>query len=307
MRLIKVNVPEGQGIKIVEIAHKAGIKEVSLHKAELFKENEPKKTLDVVELQASTPLIKTFVDSLLEAPFFDPADYTFAVREPRSIVSSEKVKELTKPIVLPDTDVYEELWQFSQITFSFVARTLIASMLLGYGMVKLNILAIIAGLIFLPYVHQMLSVSFGLSTREWGLFFQGLKALFLATVLIILSGMIDALILKEPVAYQQFGSPLSGFLIAIIIGIAASLASADDSGRREMIGLALTSQTTIFPAWFGLSLVSGFPEYEKISSNILSYFINMLTIVLSSSITYRFLGMGRKPLKKFLEKHASRK
>ncbi|MDP4174419.1 MAG: hypothetical protein Q8933_10650 [Bacteroidota bacterium] len=77
--------------------------------------------------------------------------------------------------------------------------------------------------------------------------------------------------------------------------------------NREMIGLALTSQTTIFPAWFGISLVTGFPEYEKISSDILSHFINMLTIVLSLALTYRFLGMGRKPLKKLLEKRAAKK
>lgn len=85
----------------------------------------------------------------MAAPFFDAEKYSIHVRQPRSIVSREKPPELTRPLVEPTIDIFEELWQFSHVTFGFVGRVLIAAMLLAYGMIQQQLTGRGAGLIIL--------------------------------------------------------------------------------------------------------------------------------------------------------------
>lgn len=75
MRLVKVSAPEGQGIKVIEIAHKAGIKEAVLQKVEVYSSEGEKKVKEVIDLQNSTPKVKSFIDQLMASPFFNPEDY----------------------------------------------------------------------------------------------------------------------------------------------------------------------------------------------------------------------------------------
>jgi len=70
---------------------------------------------------------------------------------------------------------------------------------------------------------------------------------------------------NPPLQYNEHNSLVVGFLISLAVGIAAGLASADDVGRREMIGLAATAQMAILPVWFGISLVFGFPAADTSS------------------------------------------
>lgn len=79
----------------------------------------------------------------------------------------------------------------------------------------------------------------------------------MSTVLIFVAGACVALLTKPPIEFELKGSPLSGSVLAAIIGAAAALGSIDDAGRRELIGLAATAHISIYPAWFGLQMVFG--------------------------------------------------
>lgn len=235
----------------------------------------------------------------MAAPFYDPKEYAFSVWHPRSVVAGDHPAKETRPIVVPTTDVFEELWQFSHVTVSFVGRVFLSSLLVAYGMIEMFLPVMIAGLLFLPYHHQMLSIGLGAWTREWRLALQGLYALVVGTILVTAAGASVALLTEPPLRFQEFSSPLSGFLIAAVIGVAAGLASADDAGRRELIGLAATAHLAVLPAWLGISMVFGFPERAVVLERLAAFGISVLTLTLAAGCTYGLLGMRGKAVRRF--------
>lgn len=304
MRFVTVKAPEGQGTSVARLALDAGAAQVALHQVLLHKLNEAPSVQDVVDVETATPIAKRFVETLLTAPFYDPSTYAISSWHPRTVITHERPEQETRPIVVPSADVFEELWQFSHVTFSFIGRVLVAAALLAYGMIEEHLPLMIAGLLFLPYHHQMLSMGFGVQTREWRLLRQGTLALLASTALIVLAGACVAVLSEPPLRFDQFGSLLSGFVIALVVGIAAALASADDAGRRELIGLAATAHITILPAWFGISLVFGFPEAATVGERLLSFGISVGTLIIAASATYALLGMRGEGLRRFAKRTA---
>lgn len=277
------------GERVAEIAFAAGIKEVSVQSGVSLGADGSRQAKDYVDIQTSTPKGKRFLDELLAADFYDREEFSIAVRQPRAIVSAESVSELTKPLVEPATDIFEELWQFSHITTGFVGRIFLAGCLLAYGLIHQKTLLIIAGLLFLPILPTLLAIGFGGWTRQWKLSAQGLLAFLVAAALLALSGVAVAAVSSPPLKYDDFNTLAVGFLISVAVGAAAVLANIDDVGRREMIGLAATAQIAIVPVWFGICAVFGFPTTtpeSEIANRALSFPLNVLTIIASSLVVY---------------------
>ena len=301
MRLVRVKAPEGQGAEVARLAFEAGVPQVTVHQQQSLKADLQSETKDVVDVETATPTAKAFVDALMAAPFFDPKDYSIAIRQPRSIISREKPWEVTWPVVEPSADIFEELWQFSHVTFGFVGRVMIAAALLAYGMIEHKMLIMIAGLLFLPLLPLLLAMGFGLWTRQWRLAGQGLFALLVATALLVGGGALVAAVTNPPLRYNEHNTLLTGFLISLGVGVAAGLATADDVGRREMIGLAATAQLAILPVWFGISFVFGFPAMDTAtpSERAVAFAVNLGTIVAAALVTYAALGMRGAALRHF--------
>ncbi len=293
MRLVKVKAPQGKAGEVAEIAFSIGLEKVAVHETRLLRAHRAESTEEVIEVEASTPMAKAFIDALMSAPFFNRNEYSIAVRQPRSIINHQKLSEITWPLVEPSVDICEELWQFSQITPGSVGRILIGSGLLAFGLIKYNLLFMIAGLLFIPLLPLMLAVGFGLWTRHFRLAIQGAIASAVATILLIGGGVAVALMVNPPLRYNESNSLVTGLLISLAVGVAAGLATADDVGRREMIGLAATAQVAILPVWFGICFVFGFPALEGTppGRRALSFMLNVLTIVIASFVIYGILGM----------------
>ena len=291
MRLVKVSAPEGSGEQVAQVAFAAGIAQVTTQQQEVRRANGERETRDVIDVQTATPKAKAYLDALMAAPFFDGEKYSIDVRQPRSIVAREKPPKLTRPLVEPTVDIFEELWQFSLVTYGFVGRVFIAGMLLAYGMIQHQLLIMIGGLLFLPLLPLLLAIGFGLWTRQWRLAAQGLFAFLVA------------LVTTPPLQYNQHNGLLVSFLISLGVGIAAGLATADDVGRREMIGLAATAQMAILPVWFGICFVFGFPVLDTTSpaQHALTFGVNALTIIVAALCTYALLGMRGDSLRHFTQ------
>lgn len=306
MRLIKVLTPdENASAKVAEIAFASGIREVSISKLETRSADGTSEAKEAVDIQTSTPKAKKFVDALLEADFYDAEKFTVNTRQPRSIISKENLSELTYPLVEPPTDLLEELWQFSHPTKGFCGRVFIAACLLSFGLIHGQILIIIAGLLFLPLLPLLISIGFGSWTRQWKLVTQAAISFFIAIVLLICGGAIIAVFSQPPIKFDDFNSALAGFLISLAVGIAAALASTDDAGKRELIGLAATAQIAIIPAWFGVCFVFGFPATtgeKEITTRALMFFVNVATIIAASLATYILLGATNRSLAKVKSK-----
>jgi len=297
MRQITITAPQGSASDVAKIAFAVGISEVSISEKRILNAGGSETIKDSIEMDVGTPKAKAFMDEFTRAPFFDVENFSIAVRQPRALVSRDKLSTLARPLVEPSIDLFEELWQFSQVTYGFVGRILIGALLLAYGLVEYKLLFMIAGLLFIPLLPLMLSVGFGLWTRQWRLVAQGLFSLVVALCLLVIGGLIIALLTNPPVHYSDFNSLPTGFLISFAVGIAAGLATADDVGRREMIGLAATAQIAIIPAWLGLCLVLGFPALGGTppQRRVLALLLNIIAIVIAALGTYaaiRVKGAG---------------
>ena len=308
MRLVKVKAPEGKGREIAQIAFEAGISQVTVSQDEILKADGSSEKRDAVDVQTSTDKAKAFVDSVMAASFFNTRACSIDIRQPRSIVSGEKPARLTWPLAEPTVDIFEELWQFSQVTPGFLGRFLIASMLLAYGLIEYNLLLIIAGLLFMPLLPPLLAIGFGFWTKQFRLAAQGLMAFLVATALLITGGAIVALMTDPPLRYNEFSSLLTGLLISLAVGVAGGLATVDDVGRREMIGLAATAQIAIIPVWFGVSFIFGFPGVDegKPSLRALSFLINSVTIIVAALLTYALVRMRGDALRGFTKEAEKR-
>ena len=303
MRQITITAPQGTAQEIAKIAFAVGISEVTIGEKRILGASGSEVVKDSIEMDVGTPLAKAFMDELTSKPFFARDTFSVAVRQPRSIVSSERLSILTRPLVEPSVDVFEELWQFSQVTYGFVGRILIGALLLAYGLVEYQLLLIIAGLLFIPMLPLMLSVGFGLRTKQWRLAAQGIFSLAVALGLLTLGGLTIGFLTNPPVRYAEFNPLETSLLISCAVGVAAGLATVDDAGRREMIGLAATAQIAIIPAWIGLCLILGFPSSQTAPAKhrLIALVSNVGAMVIASFITYTLLGVKASALKCFNE------
>ena len=301
MRQVTVIAPEGKGADIAKIAFAAGISGVSISSVRVLKANGSEAINDHVEIETATHLAKAFAEELTSRPFFDREHYTVTLRQPRAIVSSQDVRSLTRPLVEPTMDLFQELWQFNQVTYGFVGRIYLGALLLAFGIIEYQLLFIIAGLLFIPLLPSMLAIGFSIWTRQWRLLGQSCLALSVAIALLMAGGVTVALVTNPPVKFNESNSLLVGICIALVVGVAGGLATADDVGRREMIGLAATAQVAIIPVWFGACLVLGFPAANPSppGRRAIGLVANIATIAVAALVTYAVLRMRGDSLSVF--------
>ena len=301
MRQVTISAPEGKAADIAKIAFSAGISDVSVGSVRVLKADGSETVNDHLEIETATHLAKAFVEELIARPFFNGEEYSITTRQPRSVISNQDVRSLTRPLVEPTTDLFQELWQFSQVTFGFIGRIYLGALLLAFGIIEYQLLFIIAGLLFIPLLPMMVGIGFSLWTRQWQLLGQCVFGLVVALALLLAGGVTVAWLTDPPLQYLESNSILVGVLISMVVGVAAGLATADDVGRREMIGLAATAQVAIIPVWFGVCLVFGFPAANPTppKQRALSLLANIATIAIASFLTYAALRMRGDVLRVF--------
>jgi uncharacterized membrane protein len=202
-------------------------------------------------------------------------------------------------MIEPALDVLEDLWQLSHVTPSYIGRAAGAAVLMAYGMFENSAISIVVAALFLPFLSQILAVSFGLWVRDPGLAKQGVFALCVSSMLSTATGVLVALFHPGPLMFDDFKTPLVSLGISSIIGITAGLASADDTGRRYLIGVAAAVQYAVFPVWIGICMVRGFPDTHVITERISSFGINLVTIVVMSVFVYAWTGMRKEDIRRF--------
>ena len=302
MRLVTIRAPKGQGQQVAEIAFQSEIAQVGHHEAKALLPNKTAIVQDVIQVETATPKAKKFIEALMDAPFYNPDTFSFTVRHPESVYASEPPEKETYPIIRPTTDVYEELWQFTKITPSLLGRVFLSSLLLAFGMREGYMPLIIAGLLFLPYHHHMLSMALGGSIREWKFFRQGLYAFLISTFCIVVAGICIGWLMEPSIKFTQFSSkPLYSFLLSLTIGIAAGLGSIDDAGRRELIGLAATAHISVYPAWFGMKFIFGFDPSDKPMEYLWIFLMDVTTLTLFAAITFKIAKMRGEGIRRFIK------
>lgn len=303
MKLVTVHAPRGDGQKVVNLAIDSEISEVAISEATVFNKEKESLPISIVHIQSSTPRVKSFIESLMQAPFYNPDTFAFTIKHPESIFGTELPKEETNPIIRPTTDVYEELWQFVQITTSLVGRVFLSAFLVAYGMKEGFMPLIIAGLLFLPYHHHLLGIALGAGLKEWRFTRQALMSFLLSTLLIIGGGAVMGLLSEPGIQWTAFSesSVMFSFIISLSIGIAAGLAAVDDGGRRELIGLAATAHLAVYPVWFGLKFIYGFEPSDEPWHFLWVFLMDLFTITFFAAATFKIMQMKGKGIRNFIK------
>jgi hypothetical protein len=289
MHEIRATIPPDCVSEAARLAHAVGVEAVAV--TEVFIHG-PNQNRSVVSIETSTPRARAFVDAILTSPKFSAIEYTLTSRELRAIVSKDSIGELTQPMREPFPDVIQDLWQLSHITPSYLGRAAGGAILLATGIVENSPIAIVVAALILPFLSQVLAISFGIWSRDARLRRQGVLAILTSTALALAAGAAVAWIEGGPIRFHDFKDPLPSFCISAVIGIAAGLSSADDAGRRYLIGVAAAVQFAIFPVWFGAALILGIHD-SGIATKLLTFAINLVTISGTAALSYAILHLRK--------------
>ena len=278
MHEIRATLPAEHVGTAARLAQEAGISSVAVSDVYLHGREE---RLKIVSVETSTPRARAFVDALLSSASLTGVDYSLTSRELRAIVSGDDILDLTRPMSEPFPDVIQDLWQLSHLTVSYIARAAAGAVLLATGILDDNPVAIVVAALFLPFLAEVLAISFGLWSRDRRLVFRGMRAVAVSTTLAFAAGALVAAIQGGPIHFTAFKNPLASFAVSAVIGITAGLSNADDTGRRYLIGVAAAVQLAIFPVWLGAASIIGTPG-GVVWTRLESFLINLVTISLAA-------------------------
>jgi hypothetical protein len=301
MRGVKIAVPADKVENTLDLAFSLGIESATVHEADSITRDHCRRKKTIIEIDTSTPKGKRLTEAFIDAPFFDQEDCFISTRQRRSIVSSAGLSDITQPWVEPGIDICQELWQFNHLTLSLVLRTIVAGGLIAFGLINDQTLILISGILFLPTLPMVLAIGFGSWLRQWRLVMAALRTFGVCIGLLVLSSAVVALASNGPVKYNEFASLPVSALMSVGVGIAAALASSDDAGRRELIGLAATAQIAIVPCWLGAVLILGpsaTGSENEAAFRLLGFAMNIGIIIISSTATYILLGTISPALKR---------
>jgi len=190
-------------------------------------------------------------------------------------------------------EVFQDLWQLNHLTPSFLVRAVAAAVLLGYGMLRADPVSIVVAALFLPFMQQVLGLAFGAWAADWKLVAQSGAALVVSAAISILAGMALAVALGGPLQFDGFKGPLFSAVMSLVIGAAAGCSTADDTGRRYLIGVAAAAQSGVFAVWIGFALVLGFPDRETTVARLFTLPLNICVIGVAACASYALMGLRR--------------
>ena len=246
-------------------------------------------------VETSTPNARAFVERFMNSETLSRCDHTLTSREIRSIIGrpAPSMDTLTRPMSEPLPDIVQDLWQLSHLTPSYIGRATAGAVLLADGLIHNSSISIVVGALVLPFLSQILAVSFGLWAREYRLAVHGLRALLVSTALAFAAGASVAWIEGGPLLFNAFRNLMGNFLISAIIGIAAGLSITDDAGRRYLIGVAAAVQFAVFPVWFGAEVVLGLPGSDITRERLFGFLVNLGAISGAAMLAYARLHFSK--------------
>ncbi len=302
MREIKVLVPKGMSAEVAKLALKAGTGSATMRSVFVYGPDEER---EEVKVKTSTPTARRFVDALLAAPYFDRRTISVSSHDIKALISDAEIADITKPLCIPTVDIFEDLWQNSHITQTFVVKVIAGALLMAYAMFKNDPVLMVGALLFTPFSPLLMGIAFGARAGDRHLIRQATLAFTVGNILTVMGALITASFMKGPLVYNGLGSLLSNFLISVIAGIVAGLTDADDVGRRQMIALAATIPYVKFPVWFGISCVKGFPDGQATGMHLLSFGINIATVLTTTWLVYAYLGIKHAGVHHFIPREHS--
>jgi hypothetical protein len=287
MRRMTIAVEPDMAARVIDLAIAAGAASVTRNSAQRIDADGTERAQAVLDLYLPAPGAGDLTRSLSHLP---PGSWSMASGRPRAIHDGFPLARETRPYPVAGMEIEEDLWEFCQITISMILRVVLASALVAYGMITGNLPVMLAGLLFLPYHHVLLALALGLVRRRWHLVAHGAVVFFLTTLTIAGAGAAVAWVKGGELGWQAVSGAGGAVFIGLVVGAAAALASADDAGRHELIGLAATAHLSVLPVWGGIMAVLGHAEGPEITARALDFVLSVLSLIAAAGVVFLFAG-----------------
>ena len=185
MHEVRATIPVECVAEAARLAHQARIERVTIGDVFVCGPDVQRRQLTV---DTSTPKACAFVDAFLTSSALSKSDYTLTTREVRAIVNTQSRAQITDPMREPFPDVMQDLWQLSHVTVSYIARATAGAILLATGVIENDPVAIVVAAMFLPFLAEVLAMSFGIWSRDGLLVLQGIRAILTSTGIALAAG-----------------------------------------------------------------------------------------------------------------------
>jgi hypothetical protein len=242
----------------------------------------------VISVETSTPKARAFIEEFLGSPVLSKARATLTSRELRAVVSDSPPADLTNPMSEPFPDVIQDLSQLSTLTASYLGRAMAGAILLATGILRNDPIAIVVAALFLPFLSQVLAVSFGAWSGDWKLARQGTVAVIASTIAAVLAGALVAKIEGGPILFSSFKGPLASFAISAVIGLPPVFHAPTTPAGDTSLGSPVRCNSPYSRSGLG-SPGERSSGKTVIAERLLSFGINLVTLSATAALAYAAL------------------
>jgi uncharacterized hydrophobic protein (TIGR00341 family) len=173
----------------------------------------------------------------VEFGYIDILDLTASLPRETEEVSDKKIQ---RDATLAVEEIYENVKKQTSLSFDFIAFSILAASIAGFGLIQNNITVIVASMLLSPLMGPMLGVALGYVVRDRALFVKGTRNELISLGLSFAVGIIMALVL--PILYA--GGP-----IAFVTGVESNVSGG--------IITEITRRAGFSPIDVGVAIFSG--------------------------------------------------
>ncbi|TET09544.1 MAG: TIGR00341 family protein [Candidatus Thorarchaeota archaeon] len=128
---------------------------------------------------------------------------------PREVEEVQDTR-IQRDATLAVEEIYENVKKQSSLSFDFIAFSILAAAMAGFGLIQNNITVIVASMLLSPLIGPMLGVALGYVVRDKALFFKGTRNELISLGLSFAVGIVMALAL--PILYP---GPPGDFVLGV--------------------------------------------------------------------------------------------
>ena len=280
-RLVEVILPKDFKEDLKEIFNTKGI--IDYWQEESYKDKLAYKIL------IQSPFSQTLIDKLNKIK-----DIRIIVLD--VITTIPEAKNLQKKkIKVSREELYSQIAQSTAINYIYISMIILSSIIAALGFSTNNIPVIIGAMVIAPLLGPNIAAAFGITLGDLTLLKKSFLALMIGSILAYVISIFLGFLLHISPQIPQINSRInlhySDIIIAISSGIAGVLAFT--SGYAiSLVGVMVA--ISLLPPLVASGLLLGSGYFLFSLSAMLLFFINIVSLILSGVITFRFQGIKPK-------------
>ena len=237
-----------------------------------------------------TPFSQTLLDKLSKFK-----DIRVIVSDIITTLPQEETTIKKRKIKLSREELYSQIEQSISINYIYITMIILSSLIAGFGFATNNTAVIIGAMVIAPLLGPNIATSLGITLGDMDLAKKAGLTLLIGSALAYFISIFLGLIVNISPQIPQINSRIhihySDVIIAISSGIAGVLAFT--SGYAiSLVGVMVAISLLPPLVSSGMLLGSGYFFYSFLA--LLLFFINIVSLILSGVITFRFQGIKPK-------------